>query len=273
MRNLEHYFTLTCSVLRSSLLRNSLPLILSLTILVAQAQPPEDAVVGWWTFEKGVEMKDLTGNFDNIILKGAKVENGKLDVDNGKWAYSGGYKGPDIKDKTLVSWAYIQDLNVRAGSIITIDRISSDHFDGIIFAEREVGRWMPGSSGFGRTQNPVPGFEEKKTNVLVHMAISYEDKGGQAHIKIYHDGDLIGEYTQGGIGSWVKGDAEVFFGLRHGSEAGGGPGNLDALIEDSRIYNQVLSRDEIKDLAPNRLGKAVTSRGKLATSWAAIKAK
>ena len=104
------------------------------------------------------------------------------------------------------------------------------------------------------------------------MAISYEDKGGQAHIKIYHDGDLIGEYTQGGIGSWEKDDAEVFFGLRHGN-TGGGPGNLDALIEDARIYNQVLSQDEIKELVPNQLVKAVTSRGKLATSWAAIKTK
>ena len=259
---MKHYFTLTCSVL----------LMLSLSMLVAQAQPPEEAVVGWWTFEKGVELKDHTGNFDDIELKGAKVHDGQLDVDNGKWAYAGGYKGPDIKDKTLVSWAYIQDLNVRAGSIITIDRISSDHFDGIIFAERQPGRWMSGSSNFGRTQDPVPGFEEKKTNVLVHMAISYEDKGGQAHIKIYHDGDLIGEYTQGGIGSWVEDDAEVFFGIRHGNTAGG-PGNLDALIEDARIYNQVLSQDEIKELVPNQLVKAVTSRGKLAMSWAALKAK
>jgi len=247
-------------------------------MLVAQAQPPEDAVVGWWKFDN---LKDSMGNFDDITLKGAKIiaKDGHLDVDSGKWAIAGGYTGPDIKDKTLVGWCYIQNLNVRAGSIITIDRISGDHFDGIIFAERQVGRWMPGSSGFGRTNDPVPGFEEKKTGKLVKVAISYEDDNGQAHIKIYREGveekeplKLIGEYTKGGIGSWTEGDAEVFFGLRHGN-TGGGPGNLDALLVDSRIYNQVLSQDEIKGLVPDRLEAAVTPRGKLATSWAAIKAK
>jgi len=258
MKNTQHYFTLTCSVL------------LMLSLSIAQAKAPEEHLVGWWKFE---DLTDSMGNFDDIILKGAKIiaKDGHLDVDSGKWAIAGGYTSPDIKDKTLVGWCYIQDLNVRAGSIVTIDRISSDHFDGIIFAERQVGRWMPGSSGFGRTQDPVPGFEEKETNVLVYMAISYEDKGGQAHIIIYHDGDVIDDYTKGGIGSWSKGDAEVFFGLRHGSEAGGGPGNLDALLVDSRIYDRVLNQDEIKELVPDG-ERAVTSRGKLATSWAAIKA-
>ncbi len=255
MRNLKHYFTLTCSVL----------LMLALPMLT-QAQP----LVGHWTFEPGSELVDLTGNFVDITLKGAEVKDGQLDVNNGQWAVASGYKGPDIKDKTLVGWCYIQALNVRAGSIITIDRISSDHFDGIIFAERQVGRWMPGSSGFGRTKDPVPGFEETKTDVLVYMAISYEDDGGQAHIKIYHDGDVIDDYTQGAIGSWTEDDAEVFFGIRHGNADTGGPGNLDALIEEARIYGEVLSQSEIKALT---LGAAVTSRGKLATLWGTMKAK
>ena len=43
-------------------------------------------LVGHWTFEPGEGLKDLMGNFADIILKGAKIEDGKLDLDAGKWA-------------------------------------------------------------------------------------------------------------------------------------------------------------------------------------------
>ena len=43
-------------------------------------------------------------------MKGAKIANGALDVDLGKWAITvGDYKGPDITNKTLVSRATMQD--------------------------------------------------------------------------------------------------------------------------------------------------------------------
>ena len=249
MKNMKHYFTLTCSVL----------LILGLSML-AQA-----GLVGHWTFEPGEELVDLTGNFPDLTLKGAEIADGQLDVGSGKWAIaSGEYKGPDIAEKTLVSWVSLDDLNVRAGSAITIDRISGDHFDGIIYAERQEKRWMSGSSGFGRTNDFSPGCEETETGQLILMVISYEDDGsGKALIRMYRNGEPCGEYTKGGLGTWPTGDAEVFFGIRHGN-TGGGPGNLDAHIEEARIYNEVLTPP---------FPTAVTPRGKLATSWAAIKAK
>ena len=62
----------------------------------------KDKLVGHWTFEKGEELTDLTGNWPDIELKGAKIVNGALDVDSGKWAITvGDYKGPPIKEKTL----------------------------------------------------------------------------------------------------------------------------------------------------------------------------
>ena len=94
MKALKHYITLACSLL----------------LMLGLSMPAQAALVGHWTFEPGEELKDHTGNFDDIELKGAEVHDGQLDVDNGKWAYAGGYKGPDIKDKTLVSWCYIQNL-------------------------------------------------------------------------------------------------------------------------------------------------------------------
>jgi hypothetical protein len=254
MRNLKHYFTLACSAL----------LMLSLSML-AQAQN----LVGHWTFEPGEELVDLTGNFVELTLKGATVENGQLDVGPGKWAVASGYSGPKIAEKTMVSWASLDDLNVQAGSILTIDRISVDEFDAIVFGERQPHRWMNGSSFFRRTQDANPGFEETETGQLIQIAITYEDSGGNAHIKLYRNGELIGDYTQGAIATWEEDDAEVFFGIRHGN-VGGGPGNLDAHIEEARIYDGVLSQAEIQALV---LGQVTTvePKHKLSITWGDLK--
>jgi hypothetical protein len=239
-------------------------------LALAQAQKAE-TLVGWWTFESGEELKDLTGNFVDITLKGAEIKDGQLDVGAGKWAVASGYSGPKIAEKTMVSWASLDNLDVQAGSILTIDRLSVDEFDAMVFGERQNHRWMAGSSFFRRTQDPKPGFEEKKTGELVQMAYTYEDSGGQAHIKLYRNGELFGDYTQGALATWEKDDAEVFFGIRHGN-VGGGPGNLDAHIEEARIYGAVLEPDEIQALKLGTI-KAVTPGGKLTATWAAMKAK
>jgi len=208
----------------------------------------DKTLVGHWTFEPGEELKDLTGNFPDIILKGAKITNGQLDVDTEKWAIATGeYTGPTVAEKTLVSWASLDDINVHAGSILTIDKLTNDQFDAIVFAESQTNRWMAGSSNFDRTEDLNPGFEETETGQQVMIAISYEENGNNTRIKAYRNGDLIGSYEKGPLAQWPKGDAEIFWGLRHGS-AGGGPGNLDAHIEESRIYGVVLDQDEIKNL-------------------------
>ena len=256
MKNLKHYFTLTCFVL----------LILGLSML-AQAQN----LVGHWTFEPGHELEDLTGNFADITLIGAEIANGQLDVSPDEWAIATPYSGPDIANKTLVSWLYLDDLEVQTGSALTIDRLSDPTFDAIVFGERQPHRWMAGSGWFHRTQDAVPGFEETETGKLIQIAISYEDEGGTAHVRIYRNGDLIGDYTSGQFEPFRKDDAEAIWGHRHGSVEGG-PGNLDAHIEESRIYAAVLSQDEIKALALGAVA-SVTSRGKLTTLWGAMKAK
>ena len=228
--------------------------------LVCLNAPANAALVGQWTFEPGSEFVDTQGNFPNVGLKGnASVSGGALDV-NGTgtsstgWAVTEGgvYTGPAIVDKTLVSWVTMESLAPPfAGSAITIDRTSGDHFDGIIFGERQTNRWMNGSSGFSRTQDFVPGFQETVTGQLVQMAITYDDAdnvpGGTMTITGYRNGVQIGQYNTGNGSSWSAGDAEVFFGLRHGS-TGGGPGGIDALIEEGRIYNEVLTQQQISEL-------------------------
>ncbi len=207
-------------------------------------------LIGHWTFEPGVESVDLTGNWTNLqTFGGATISGGYLDVTGGaQFAKAPAYAGPAITNKTLISWVSLDNINMFTGSALTIDRIATDNFDGIIYGEQQAYRWMNGSSGFSRTQAPVPGFAETVPNQQVMMAITYQDLGGgNVQIKLYRNGVLIGDYLDNPLGSWSAGDAEVWFGKRHGSGISG-PGQLDAKIHEARIYGRVLSQSELQGL-------------------------
>ncbi|MDP7281323.1 MAG: hypothetical protein QGG39_15765 [Candidatus Poribacteria bacterium] len=62
----------------------------------------------------------------------------------------------------------------------------------------------------------------------------------------------------------------MIWGKRHGS-VGGGPGDLDCLIRESRIYGIALAEKEIKSLELGSISVQVDD--KLATKWAVIKEK
>ncbi len=163
---------------------------------------------------------------------------------------TGHYKGPTINEKTLVSWVSIDSFSVQRGSVLTIDKVTVDQFDAIVLGERQANRWMAGSSYFDRTIDPNPGFEETKLNVMNQIAISYENDNGNAHVRLYRNGVKIGDYTKGPFVNWPKGDAEIFWGIRHGNAVDGGPDSMDAHIEESRIYGGVLTAVELKQLKP-----------------------
>lgn len=244
-------------------------LIIGFTYPALSQGEKQDDLIGHWTFEKGVELEDLTGHFGDIELKGAKVNDGKLHLGNNEWALTTGYKGPQIgPDKTLVTWLYLDDLNIRRGATIAVNRSSADKFDAIVYAERQERRWMAGSSFFRRTQDAVPGFEEKETGKLIQLVISYENDNNQAKIMIYRNGDKIGNYTHGPIVNWEEGDVEALFGPR-ALIAGTAHGWVVARVEDARIYNAVLTEDDINNLEADTLDIEV--HGKLATIWGKIK--
>lgn len=222
--------------------------------------PETDApLLGHWTFEPGDELKDLTGNFPDLALRGtAAVTAGQLDVNGvgttaSGWAVTdsaaGSYAGPAIASKTLMAWLKLEAVSAgaRAGSALTLDRVSGDQFDGIVFAERQDNRWMNGSSGWQRTVDLDPGFEETGTGELIHLAITYEESEGFLRVTVYRDGTLIGTSEGHPPSSWEPGDAEVLFGIRHGSLASG-PGALDARIEEARVYGGALTEEEIQEV-------------------------
>ena len=143
-------------------------------------------------------------------------------------------------DKTLVSWVELNDLSVMGGSILTIQ--SGEQFDGIVFGEKEAGKWIAGSEYWNRTEKDTKG-SVAQTGKLIQMAVVYEGN----NIRIYRNGILYSAYEADNIDLLSDDKNFILFGIRHrGVEA-----FVSAEIEDARIYSAALTIDQINSMKPN----------------------
>jgi len=148
-------------------------------------------------------------------------------------------------DKTLVSWVILHDLNVRAGSILTVQM--GQQFDAIVFGEIEPGKWIAGSDFFNRTNDDLSNVSLETADSLgkmIQMAIVY--KGNT--IRIYRNGILYTQYKADNIDLLSADGNFATFGLRHV----GGEGSISGDIEDARIYDRALTVEELDALQPNK---------------------
>ena len=155
-----------------------------------------------------------------------------------------------IRDKTLVAWVYLDNTTQRGGSALTIDDQAS-HFDGIVFGERAPGKWMAGSDGFRRSTVDQSGWptETAGADDLVQMAIVYRGKD----IVIYRNGEECARYTIDQPQEFGSRSA-IVIGLRH-IEAGD-RACLAGRIEEARLYDVPLTREQIVGLKVGELGQA-----------------
>ncbi len=238
-----------------------------LTPAVFAQNAQEEHLVGWWLFDSE---KDEIGNWEDVTLQGAKIEDGQLFVETGKWAHALDYTGPDITELTLATWVSLDDYAKTNGSALTLDKETADQFCAIVWAERVDKQWMPGSSHFRRTADFPDAVTEKETGDMVFLAITYKDVKNTYEITGYRNGENLGSFNMGDLRTWPAGDAEAIWGKRHVNGLAG-PGDLNAHIEESRIYNVALTEDEIQSLELGTL--SVEPEGKLATQWAKLKTK
>ncbi len=247
-----------------------LVVLLMLTVSMSGfAQVQEKNLVGWWLFDNDSEE---TGNWGDIVFEGAEIEKGQLVLESGKWAHAFEYSGPDIKELTLVVWVSLDNLDVRRGSALTLDRCCNvDQFCGIIYAERQPRQWMPGSSHFRRTDDFPNVVNEEKTGEMHSVVITYKLVNNLYEITGYRNGKSLGSFTKGDSRTWRKDEAEAIWGTRHstGNEDKGTRDFLVAHLEEARIYNVALTEAEVQKLEMG--GLAVEARDKLATRWAKIK--
>ncbi len=242
-------------------------IFLMLTVsMSAFAQVQEKNLVGWWLFDDETEE---TGNWGDITLRGATLEKGQLVVETGKWDHAVDYTGPVIEELTLATWVSLDSYAKDSGSALTLDKLSKDQFRAIVWAERVDKQWMPGSSNFRHTNDFPEAVTEQETGDQVFLAITYKGAGNQTMITGYRNGENLGSINKDPLETWPEGDAEAIWGKRHDNGDGNGPGNLNAHIEESRIYNIALTDEDIQTIHKGDL--PVEARGKLATRWAKIK--
>jgi sucrose-6-phosphate hydrolase SacC (GH32 family) len=162
------------------------------------------------------------------------------------WAPDAGAADPSpATDRTLVAWAAPAPLDQRGGSVLTLQ--AGDVFDAIVFGEREPRRWMLGSDRFRRTQadQAANAVESNESPSFVQIAIVTSGE----QVLMYRDGELYATYAAEPVDLMSDPGRCVVFGLRHIGAATGTP--FAGLVDDARIYDRALSREEIRALAPN----------------------
>ena len=164
-----------------------------------------------------------------------------------------------LRDKTLVAWVRLADLDQRGGSVLTIEHPDGRQFDGIVFGQRTPRRWMPGSNELERTPADQDAWPEETapSHEVVQIAIAYASKT----VTLYRNGSV---YVKTEVAEPVEFPAgsSLIIGLRYGTPSPRAPrfhgDMLDSRFHgdvlDARVYDTALSEAELRALQPNAPG-------------------
>ncbi|MCB9693147.1 MAG: hypothetical protein H6736_15160 [Alphaproteobacteria bacterium] len=202
-------------------------------------------LVGHWTFEDGVTLDDTTGLWDPLVLTGASVSAGSLDVTGSESrALARGYTGPTITSRTLVSWVDL--TSAAAGGPLTLDKQASPAFDGIVFNQTFGQVWQSGSDGGSRN---ISGGAS--ASGLEQVAISYDFGPSGVTVTMCQDGVQVNTADFAAAPSFTSTEAEVHMGIRHTILNGDPRGDMEGTIEENRLYAVALRCEEIALLEPS----------------------
>ena len=187
------------------------------------------------------DLKDNIGNLHGQGRETARLENGSLVLDGQKGYVASAPLPKDIKEKTLEAWVRLANLEQKGGGVISIQTLSGEYFDSIVFGEKAPGQWLAGSNFFARTQSFDGPREEQAKDRPVHIAIVYASDGT---ITGYRDGLPYGKsYKSSGPIVFKKNESQIVFGLRHSPP--GGNKHLAGFIERANLYDRALTPEEI----------------------------
>ena len=196
-----------------------------------------------WTFNG--DARDQVGSAHGMLSGGATILEDRLSVDG----LAGSRMlteqiGEPLTAKTLVAWVSLNDVtNSSRGSALTIENnANGDVFDAIVYGEAAPERWMAGSNGFVRTQNPQEYGTEETVGEPgeVMVSIVYDT---DSSITLYRDGVEYGGYTKGSLQPFGA-SSVVQIGPRHGSHAD----VFSGFVNEARIYSGALTEADISTL-------------------------
>ncbi|MFA7006690.1 MAG: LamG-like jellyroll fold domain-containing protein, partial [Verrucomicrobiia bacterium] len=155
-------------------------------------------------------------------------------------------KTKPLRNKTLVAWVRLADLEQGGGSVLTVEHPDATQFDGVVFGECSPHRWMPGSENHRRTPRNQNAWDEEaaKPDAVVQIAIAYDGAKGA----LYRNGALYASYPVKSPVVFPTGSS-LLMGLRH--TTAGGKAFFRGRILDARVYDTALSPDQLAALKPD----------------------
>ena len=204
---------------------------------IPDSVPPSP--VAAWDFRRGPE--DVVGNLDLEATGGARFTPEGLVLDGKEAMAQSKAIGRDLKQKTLMAWVKVADLDQRGGGVISLFDQATATFDAIVFGELEPGRWMAGSENFRRTGSFHGPAETSRNTETVMVALAYEPDGT---IAAYRDGQPYGRsYRSTGPAAFGSAQSVLLFGCRH--QPAGGNRMFAGTIVQARLFDRALSADEV----------------------------
>lgn len=159
-------------------------------------------------------------------------------------------KGKPLRDKTLVAWVRVADLDQKGGSALTIEHPDGAQFDGMVYGECAPRRWMPGSDRHQRTPRPQTAWAEENAgpDAVIQMAAVFEGKKGA----LYRNGQPYASYD---IANPVTfpGGSSLLIGRRH-TAAAPESAFFKGRVLDARVYDMALTAQQLADLKPDADG-------------------
>ena len=161
----------------------------------------------------------------------------------------------DLREFTLEVQVQLDNGSQTGGGAMILQRSDGKVFDGVVYAEVKPHTWLTGSDRHERTA-PFGGVEDKEADRRpVRMVMVYKADGTAI---AYRDGKPYGKPINRGRVEYKKGRAQVVFGVRHGLVPGGGGRALTGRIFEARLYDRVLTPEEVAAASSGMLLEVVT---------------
>ena len=138
--------------------------------------------VSRWSFEK--DLRDEIGNLHGEARGSARVEGGSLVLDGKTGFVLTAPLTTTLKARTLEAWVQLDNRGQRGGGVIGVQGVSGEPFDALVYAEKESGHWMSGSSGYQRTSSFRGEVEKEAQAKFTHLAVVYQEAVSYTHLTL-----------------------------------------------------------------------------------------
>jgi len=235
-------------------------------LVIGHASGQEEGLLAYFKFEEGGgnDLIDDSGLGNDAEIKGdvewvgGKYEKGmQFDGESGHAEILAGTVGP-FEEVTMAAWLKLESMpKTNSYNIIGMTSGSANGFYLEQYAT-DLAAWQCGPNMNSVTAYPAT-FSDWH-----HIAVVYTGD----NITIYIDG----EQKSQGAGTTLPNVAGSPFRISGPMpEAQGFGGSIDGVIDEVRLYNRALDVDEIIETMESADGAAVTSKGKLSTTWAELR--